>query len=296
MRDDIPIEIWERAIDYLWASPPALRACAQVNRAWHPRSLFHLVGAARLTSRTRTYGFLHTLDSHTVLRERVHSVEIWGSTGHDTSDTDPPNACHPPVPHLATFAAAGARRLPEVRTLDIWRADWREPGAGARVLTHLGAFASVTTLNLFRVAFPNVPTFGRLVAALPALEILFAEDISFRTLNYEITTFCARPSALNTVCLDGATVPHIIDFFVDPAEVFRYVRKVTMGWYQALPIGELGAWHVKGMLDAVGESLENVSMWMEGIGVDSAIAFKSIRTFSFVYPLKNKPASVLIVV
>ena len=74
------------------------------------------------------------------------------------------------------------------------------------------------------------------------------------------------------------------------------MHKVTMGWYQALPIGELGAWHVKGMLDAVGESLENVSMWMEGIGVDSAIAFKSIRTFSFVYPLKNKPASVLIVV
>ena len=184
MRDDIPIEIWERAIDHLWGTPAALRACAQVSRAWHPRSLFHLVSTVRLTSRAKTYGFLHTLDAHPVLRKRVHSVDIWGRTGLVLDDGDDGPA---PVPQLATFAAVGARQLPAVRAMDIWRADWREPGAGARVLTHLGAFVSVAELNLFRVAFPNVPTFGRLIAALPALATLFAEDITFRTVKYEPT-------------------------------------------------------------------------------------------------------------
>ena len=280
MPDDIPIEIWERVIDHLWSFPATLHACAQVSRAWYSRSLFHLVGTARLTSRTRTYGFLHALDAHPILRTRVHSVDIWGSTGPDFAEEDNSAACRPPVPHLATFAAAAARRLPAVRSLDIWRADWREPGARARVLTHLGAFTSVTELNLFRVAFPNMPTFGRLVVALPALMILFAEDVTFRTLKYELTAFCTRPCALRTICLDGATVPHMIDFLIDPADILRGVVKVTVGWYQPLPIEMLEAWHIKEMLNAVGEALDNFSLWMEGLEVDSTVALGSISRCS----------------
>ncbi|EPT01946.1 hypothetical protein FOMPIDRAFT_1015533 [Fomitopsis schrenkii] len=283
MRDNVPTEIWERVIDHLWANPAALRACAQVSRAWHPRSLFHLVGTARLTSRARTYGFLRTLDAHPVLRARVHSVDIWGSTGPDSSDADSSDVRRPPVPHLATFAAAGARRLPAVRALDLWRADWREPGAGARVLTHLGAFVSVAELNLFRVAFPNLPTFGRLVGALPQLSSLFVEDVFFRTLAYERAAFYVPPSGLRVLCLDGATVPQIVDFLIDPADVLRSVTKVTVGWFQPLPIAELKNWRVKEMLHATGDVLENVSIWMEGfeVNLDSAIVFESIISLIF---------------
>lgn len=278
MHDNIPIEIWEHAIDYLWAFPAALRACAQVSRAWHPRSLFHLVSTARLTSHAKMYGFLRTLTAHPVLRARVHSVDIWGSSGPDSPDDDSSDARRPPVPHLATFAAAGARRLPAVRTLDIWRADWREPGAGARVLTHLSAFASVAELNLFRVAFPNVPTLGRLVTALPRLSTLFAEDITFRTLVYERAAFHAPPSTLRRVCLDGATVPQIVDFFIDPAEILQSVVIVTVGWYQPLPIAELKCRHIKEMLYACGDALEIFSVWMEAFEVDSSVEFENIST------------------
>lgn len=279
MTDNIPVEVWERVIDHLWGFPTTLHACAQVSRAWHPRSLFHLFGTARLTNCARTYGFLHTLDAHPVLRPRVHSVDIWGSNGPDSPDDDNSDVRHPPIPHLATFAAAAVRRLPAVRSLDIWRADWCEPGARARVLTHLSAFTSVMELNLFRIAFPNLPTLGRLIAAFPRLSTLFTEDITFRTPIYERTAFHAPPSTLRRVCLDGVTVPQIIDFFIDPAEVLRSVATVTVGWYQPLQIPELKDRRIKEMLHACRDALESFAIWMEAFEVDSAAEFESISKF-----------------
>ncbi|KAH9834818.1 uncharacterized protein C8Q71DRAFT_126263 [Rhodofomes roseus] len=170
-----------------------------------------------------------------------------------------------------------AKKLPKVDALDIWYADWKANTMIPKALIHLSIFVSVTALNLTRITFPNVLAFGRLIAAIPNLDTLFAEDVTFKSPAYNRLAFHPQHSKLRMLCLDGPTIPEIVDFLIDPAEILRSVPKITIGWYQPVAVTDLKDRRVKEMLEASGDSLENISFWLDGLhAVETAAAFDHI--------------------
>ncbi|EED77968.1 predicted protein [Postia placenta Mad-698-R] len=84
-----------------------------------------------------------------------------------------------PIPHLATFASRFAGRWTRVKNLWIYNAVWRARDLNLdTIVRDLTAFA-ITRLCLSNVTLPSILTIGRLVCALPRLEMLSLGDVQF---------------------------------------------------------------------------------------------------------------------
>ncbi|PCH38522.1 hypothetical protein WOLCODRAFT_149459 [Wolfiporia cocos MD-104 SS10] len=129
----LPTEVCERIIEWMWNDTGMLRRCALVCRAWTPR-------------------------------------DMPGEGGHSHN---PPAGAH------SASGLMGAAKLPVAWHLAIQDATWRPGDFHPHVFFHLSAFSSVTALWLFRVTFPKVREFGRLVCALPSLARLRCADVLF---------------------------------------------------------------------------------------------------------------------
>jgi len=175
-RLELPVEVWERIIDIVaseskrgdnnnWTSHPGwgtLIACTMVCKAWYHRSWFHLHWQISVRSREQVVALSRLIRAEPHLREAVHRIAIAGGLDQDQRRL--------PIPHMATFVAMLACKLPNVGELIVRHAEWRVADIRPKSLSYVPhAFQSVYSLKLVNVTFASAMLFGRLVSALPAL-------------------------------------------------------------------------------------------------------------------------------
>ncbi|KZT68698.1 hypothetical protein DAEQUDRAFT_315962 [Daedalea quercina L-15889] len=175
---EVPIEVWERMIDilaaenkyedhYNWEAPPGwftLINCTLVCKAWYRRSWYHLHWQIPLRTREQVVALLKHLRAEPRLQGAIERISIAGGLDRDQHRL--------PIPHLATFAAMLANKLPHVNELLIRHAEWRIADVRLQLLSNLHAFRSVYILKLVNVTFASEMLFGRLLSALPSLVLL----------------------------------------------------------------------------------------------------------------------------
>lgn len=192
----LPVEIWERVIDYLWTDAAALAACALVCKSWNARCRYHLVTAVDLVDRQRTQWLFRLLTEDPGLRPMVVHVALYGSFRRGLTTQGP-------VPHFTTFASLLARKLPALRILDIRHAEIHAAPMHRLTFVHLSSFGSITTLYLCRVAFSSKPVCARLLCALRSLAQLACEDVDFRSSTVNPAVLPPAPPRVKTLWLDG---------------------------------------------------------------------------------------------
>jgi len=206
----LPIEIWERAIDHLWADVETLKACTLVCRLWTPRSRFHLLGKVVLDERKQVCSLMRVARASAFHAEAVSLVVIRGGKSMGESNRRP-------IPHLGTFAAMAARKLNSLKRLAIWNGKWEAGSMHPDVLLHLFALTSVTELTLIDVTFPSPVVFGQLLNSLPNLEYLECQDVTFSLPTYDAGFFKkCPPKKLSHLLLTGsaASIGGVVDFLV----------------------------------------------------------------------------------
>ncbi|TFY65292.1 hypothetical protein EVJ58_g2071 [Rhodofomes roseus] len=147
-----------------WDSHPGwatLISCTLVCRAWYRRSWFHLHWQISVRSREQAVALSRLLRAEPRLREAVQRVSIAGGLDRNQERL--------PIPHLATFAAMLARKLPNVKEFVVRHAEWRLTDVRPRSVAYLNDFSSVYSLKLVNVTFASTMLFGRLISAFPAL-------------------------------------------------------------------------------------------------------------------------------
>lgn len=157
----LPIEVCERAIDFLWGDPPTLEACALTCRSWLPRSRYWLF-RANVCHVVGGYHFKDVLKELRMFPAIAPYVRILDVT-RSTNDRHPLWTNLIPI-HLAPM-------LSKLFTLsfDITLSPaWMHPRAHA----HLALFHSVGNLSLGGCIFTNFNAFARLLLCFPALEYL----------------------------------------------------------------------------------------------------------------------------
>ncbi|KAH9930250.1 uncharacterized protein B0H18DRAFT_993975 [Fomitopsis serialis] len=175
-RLELPVEVWERIIDIVateskrgdnnnWTSHPGwgtLIACTLVCKSWYHRSWFHLHWQISVRSREQVVALSRLIRAEPHLREAVQRIAIAGGLDQDQRRL--------PIPHMATFVAMLACKLPNVKELIVRHAEWRVADIQPKSLSYVPhAFQSVASLKLVNVTFASAMLFGRLVSALPAL-------------------------------------------------------------------------------------------------------------------------------
>ncbi|PCH36866.1 hypothetical protein WOLCODRAFT_157556 [Wolfiporia cocos MD-104 SS10] len=163
----LPTEVCERIIDWLWEYTWMLWRCALVCKAWTPRCRYQMQRNVTLYNRSHVQGHARRARAQLHLLQQARSVSVWGEGE------------RAPIPHLGTFAMMAAAKLPLMWRLDILDAIWKLRDFHPLIFVHLSAFSSVTTLRLYDVTFPKVREFGRLVCALPSLVRLKCYNMLF---------------------------------------------------------------------------------------------------------------------
>ena len=194
MLPTLPTEIWERIIDQNWGYPATLVNCSQVCRAWTARSCYHLLTSVVLVDRGRTWWLVELLRGDVQLRGAVNLVAVRGGRAHGERE---------PIPHFATFSSALAKRLPKVKTLQIFDADWRPASTHSSTLLHLSTFGTITSLRLARVTFPSKLVLARLICALQNLTELSCADLAFKSSALTPASLCTHTPRLKMIRLDG---------------------------------------------------------------------------------------------
>ncbi|PCH38743.1 hypothetical protein WOLCODRAFT_149683 [Wolfiporia cocos MD-104 SS10] len=166
----LPTEICEMIIDWMWDRTRMLKRCALVCKAWTPRCRYQMQRQVALWSRSHVQGHARRARAQPHLLQQARSVFVVGAAKRSERG---------PVPHLGTFAMMNAAKLPLVWRLDIQSAMWKPSDFHPLVFVHLSAFSSLTMLRLVDVTFPKVRDFGRLVCALPSLVRLRCENMLF---------------------------------------------------------------------------------------------------------------------
>ncbi|KZT71973.1 hypothetical protein DAEQUDRAFT_686856 [Daedalea quercina L-15889] len=197
----LPVEIWERVIDYLWNWPVFLAMCALVCRAWHARSSGRLVTLTMLVNSRQTYHFARRLDIRPELRARVNLVFICDVLS--VHDIDAPK--RRPMLHFGTFASMLAKKLPAVKSLKIAEAEWTPAATHRNILLHLSAFASISELILDYVTFPSNIVLARFICALPNLQLLHCASVVCRTKASNPSLFCASATQVKKIILEGTS-------------------------------------------------------------------------------------------
>ncbi|KZT04993.1 uncharacterized protein LAESUDRAFT_250027 [Laetiporus sulphureus 93-53] len=158
------IEVWENVINHLWDNEWALWMCRLVCRAWYPPSRFHLHSQIRIQSVKGVKAYVKILKQTPELSKRPHNMHISGSEKSDLSA-------------LSLAAILLARKLPRIERLSIRYSNWQPWTMHKDIFLHLSAFSSVTSLNLYKVTFPSITVFGRLICALPVLDAPGVTDV-----------------------------------------------------------------------------------------------------------------------
>ncbi|KZT67497.1 hypothetical protein DAEQUDRAFT_386824 [Daedalea quercina L-15889] len=195
MLPQLPVEIWERIIDHLWNYAGDLIRCTKVCKAWHSRSLFHLLTLMRLTNMQATRYIVKLLNREPKARAMVNEVLVRG--------TGPGPECRP-IPHLGTLTLMlGKKKIPRLETFIIRRAEWQSGALHRDFFLHLSHFATIPDLHLVNVIFPSKLVFARLIRALPNLTQLYCTHVTFRSQAFDPSAFLSTPTQIKTVRLDG---------------------------------------------------------------------------------------------
>ncbi|PCH36654.1 hypothetical protein WOLCODRAFT_157358 [Wolfiporia cocos MD-104 SS10] len=151
----LPTEVCERIIDWLWDSTWMLQRCALVCKAWTPRCRYHMQRHVFLYNRSHVQGHARRARAQPNLPQQASGgpFRSWA--------------------HSPSWARAGCHRLV------VHGAIWKPSDFPPLIFFYLSAFSSLTALRLSDVTFPKVREFGRLVCALPSLVRLRCENLLF---------------------------------------------------------------------------------------------------------------------
>ena len=217
----LPIEIWERVINYLWTDAVALAACSLVCKAWRARCRYHLITSVDLVDRQRTQWLIRLLNEDPGLRAMVVHVAIYGTfrAGRTTQG---------PVPHLASFAAGLAKKLPCMKILDLRHAEVAATPLHRLSFVHLSCFTSITTLYLSRVTFSSKPLCARLLCALSNLEQLACEDVLFSSSKVDPSVLPPAVPRVKTLWMDGHS-DDVVDLITSELGLAKVMEDVRIG-------------------------------------------------------------------
>ncbi|KAH9947473.1 hypothetical protein B0H21DRAFT_708479 [Amylocystis lapponica] len=188
-RQDLPSEIIDHIIGFLWGNAPALRNCALTCRTWLPASRHILFSSLQVSIFQRSH--LESLISKSKSVPPVltaYNVLVPGLIVDETYCTQPPAEAADEFPlqvDRRRFAHTFAFRLPSVfpnlTSLELWFVDWSRLSVHRSVFD-LGfpLFARLTTLVLFSVTFDNFADLKRLVQGFPQLSSLKMSRTTWR--------------------------------------------------------------------------------------------------------------------
>ncbi|CCM01048.1 uncharacterized protein FIBRA_03096 [Fibroporia radiculosa] len=172
----LPIELWEKVIDYLadeWRDDykydgARMRELGRVCRGWHARCRFR--GRKMLDvkhiDKEEVYRLINTLDQDP---ERCRVIEAVSFKLRYTL-----------ISIFGSFTVCMAQKLPRVEWLRLMKVFWVTERLHAQVFVHVTlAFGSVRILELNITKFPSALVFGRLLRALPRLSSLKCHSVYF---------------------------------------------------------------------------------------------------------------------
>jgi len=204
-----------------------LLSCALVCRAWHYHSHPYLQQFVELRDRARVMSLSKLLRDKPRLSQVVRIVAISGGPAKD--------APHP-IPHLGTFAAMLAGKLPNVFTLRLENAEWLVGSVPLDIIRYLATFPSITTLELRGVDFTAISQLVQLISALPALRWLKINRVLCKQTHLDMPMRLPL-NAHRLECIDmwWNTAPAILDFLIRVSSAARLrVLGIRVDEYDAL--------------------------------------------------------------
>lgn len=204
-RTTLPIEIWERIIDFLWYHMHSIRACSLVCRAWQTRSAF-LLGAIWAFNEASGVVEYEKLVRRTKGGLDSVSLVLFGSYRplHEPSN----------LGSLQAFATMFAGKLQGLHTMRIISARWQSHLMQPDISLCLSSFSAVTELCLERVVFSSAQIFGNLLFSLRNIAVLKCHTVELMSeVGDDSTPFSGGHLMLKRLDLDGEGMNAIIDFF-----------------------------------------------------------------------------------
>ena len=184
---ELPLDVYELIIDFVWPDREALLACALTCRAWYARSRSNLFYRVELYNLNQLSQFSAQLAADKRIGHALR--ELYVTPYHAQSQL------------LGEFPFALAGQLPAVSRLRIdIRRDFY-PYIHPEFYSSLSRFASVTTLELWRVQFPTLGDFAALVCALPGLRSLACWRVDWVKKTYDARALrdCKQCLKLNSL-------------------------------------------------------------------------------------------------
>ncbi|KZT01633.1 uncharacterized protein LAESUDRAFT_457146 [Laetiporus sulphureus 93-53] len=284
----LPIEVWENVIDYLWDDDSTLRRCVLVCRAWYPPSRFHFYTRITIRSVRGVKAYAKMLKQTPELSERAHDMTIVGDWGTDRSA-------------LSTAAILLARKLPRLEQLHIEYSDWNPWTMHSDIFLLLPAFSSISCLDLRDVTFPSINVFGHLVCALPGLVELKCFDLEFTHDYFHHDTFGPYHNRVNIRSLSlkedyHETPEKLTDFLAHPCFSSRLQRLIIDDLFHVAESQH--RWKCQRLLDAASSSLSELRLSLVYFGqlahsevstADSALSFThntSLQSLWLAFPDK----------
>lgn len=240
---ELPLDVYELIIDFVWPDRDALLACALTCRAWYARS------RANLFYRVELYNLaqLSQYSAQLAADARVgHALrELYVTPYHAQSQL------------LGEFPFALAGKLPAVSRLRIdIRRDFY-PYIAPGFHTALARFSSVTTLELWRVQFPTLGDFSALVCALPGLRSLACWMVDWVKKTYDAGALRDRKQCLKLHSLELRDMDWS-DAFADwlfMAVTVQHLRKVSV-----LGVATKDVEYIEHLLEAAGSCVRSLDI------------------------------------
>ncbi|KZT68633.1 hypothetical protein DAEQUDRAFT_738662 [Daedalea quercina L-15889] len=240
---ELPLDIYELIIDFVWPDRDSLIACALTCRAWHQRSRYNLFYRVAL----------HNLDQLSRYASQLAAEPALGAAARELFVTP----YYSQSQLLGTFPFALAGKLPCVERL---RLDIRRdfyPYIHPDFHGAFASFASVTTLELRRIQFPTLGDFATLVCALPRVHTLACWMVDWVKKTHDVGALRDRKQCLKLRSLELRDVPWS-DAFADwlfTAATVQDLQTICVSGVAAKDVG-----HVERLLEAAGSSLRSLEI------------------------------------
>ncbi|KZT67548.1 hypothetical protein DAEQUDRAFT_713332 [Daedalea quercina L-15889] len=154
---------------------PTLVACASVCKAWHVRSLRHLLVQVWLSSRRQIVSLSNLLRQHRDIQTGIRHVAV-----HGLEPDRPNNLTTRNLHYFDTFVLMLARQLPNITSLSLLDGHWKVACMVAKNTKYLALHTTLTHLRLRNVTFTTASHFASLLSALPNLVYINCEDVTCR--------------------------------------------------------------------------------------------------------------------
>ncbi|KZT10125.1 uncharacterized protein LAESUDRAFT_473101 [Laetiporus sulphureus 93-53] len=255
----LPPEVWEHIIKMESGDNKTLKACAHVCRSWYFES--RITSFAHLLCRNqadvRCYvNLLKSPRAHLPsLRERTRSLCI---------EPQYPSRCS----ILSTAVTELAGELPRLDSISIRYTDWQPSEMHKDAFAPLSRLSSVTQLHLYRVKFPSINVFHRLISALPRLTGLECCLVSVGGVS-SYHSACKSSVSLKRLHIDEKSyeiIPSMTSTrMLDALEVAELEGDRTM-------MSQLHAWQTQRLLSSAGGSLLELQIEADaGSAVEEAV-------------------------